>query len=332
MEFFQKISKILSSQTSLFVIVAAAIAFIEPLSFNWVKGNTQTIILGIIMLSMGMTLTVNDFKVLAKTPLDICIGAAAQYTVMPLLAYVVAKSLDLPAGIAVGLILVGCCPGGVSSNIMSFLCKGDVPYSIGMTTVSTLLAPLMTPLLVLLLAGQEISVNAVGMFKSIMIVTIAPITVGFLFNYFLGKTDVFKNLQQIMPGIAVIGLALIVGGVIAANGKSFFISGALIFLAIFLHNTIGYLIGYTVAALCRMGLPKKRTLSIEVGMQNAGLGTNLATIHFPLLPEAAVAAAVSCVWHSITGSILAGIYIKYDDWKAKSPKATTAKAAEPASE
>lgn len=317
MDLLKKTSKTLSSQTSLFVIAVAILAFAAPSSFAWVKGSAQTYILGLIMLSMGMTLTTTDFQVLAKTPLDICIGAAAQYTVMPFLAFSVAKALDLPAGIAVGLILVGCCPGGVSSNIMSFLCKGDVPYSVGMTTVSTLLAPIMTPFLVLMLADQQISVNAIGMFHSILIVTIMPIAAGFALNYFLGQKSSFQSLQQIMPGIAVIGLACIVGGVISSNGKSFFISGAVIFLAIFLHNTLGYLLGYLIGKFTKMSAAKQKTLSIEVGMQNAGLGTNLATVHFPLLPEAAVAAAVSCVWHSITGTILAGLFTKLDEYKTK---------------
>lgn len=317
MNTLKKCSQFLSKQTSVFIILIAIFTFIVPSSFAWVKGNTQTIILGIIMLSMGMTLTVDDFKILAQRPLDIFIGALAQYTLMPLIAFTVSKVLNLPAGIAVGLILVGCCPGGVSSNIMSFLCKGDVPFSVGMTTASTLLAPVLTPLLVLFLAGETIDVSAMAMFKSILQVTIFPIAVGFLLNYFLGQKQTFKDIQGIMPGISVIGLACIVGGVISSNGSAFFTSGVTIFIAIFFHNTIGYILGYTVGVLTKMSPAKKRTISIEVGMQNAGLATNLASAHFSALPEAALASAVSCVWHSITGTLLAGLFIKLDQIKEK---------------
>lgn len=317
MKLLKKLSRFLSTKTSLFVIVVAIIAFIFPDVFSWVKGTKQSIVLGIIMLGMGMTLTIKDFKILAERPLDIFIGALAQYTVMPFVAYTVAKVLNLPSGITVGLILVGCCPGGVSSNIMSFLCKGDVAFSVGMTTASTLLAPILTPFLVLKLAGAEIEVAGFGMFKSILIVTIMPIVVGFLLNLVFDKKEKFKELKDIMPGVSVIGLALIVGGVIAIQGSNFIKSGLLIFVAVFLHNTIGYILGYAVAVVTKMSKSKKRTISIEVGMQNAGLATNLASSHFSTLPEAAIASAVSCVWHSITGTLLAGLFIQMDLWKER---------------
>lgn len=317
MESLKKVSKFLSSKTSIFVIAVAVVAFIFPDIFSWVKGTKQSIVLGIIMLGMGMTLTKQDFKILAERPLDIFIGACAQYTIMPLVAFTITKVLGLPTGIGVGLILVGCCPGGVSSNIMSFLCKGDVAFSVGMTTASTLLSPILTPLLVLKLAGEQIEVQALGMFKSILIVTILPIVIGFIFNLIFDKKEKFQDIKQVMPGVSVIGLALIVGGVIALQGSNFVKSGLLIFIAIFLHNSIGYLLGYGVGVLTKMSGPKKRTISIEVGMQNAGLATNLATAHFAALPEAAIASAVSCVWHSITGTLLAGLFIKIDDIKEK---------------
>ncbi|MCR4944509.1 MAG: bile acid:sodium symporter family protein [Clostridium sp.] len=313
----KKVSKFLSNKTSVFVIAVAVIAFICPDLFSWVKGTKQSTILGIIMLGMGMTLTKQDFKILAERPLDIFIGACAQYTIMPLIAFTIANILGLPTGIGVGLILVGCCPGGVSSNIMSFLCKGDVAFSVGMTTASTILSPVLTPFLVLQLVGEQIEVQAFGMFKSILIVTILPIAIGFICNLIFDKKESFKDVKEVMPGISVIGLALIVGGVIALQGSNFVKSGLLIFLAIFLHNSIGYLLGYGVGILTRMSDAKRRTISIEVGMQNAGLATNLATAHFGALPEAAIASAVSCVWHSITGTLLAGLFIQIDNMKKR---------------
>lgn len=315
MRILQSISAWLSRYTSPFVIAAAAAAFVVPGLFSWVHGDVQALVLGFIMLTMGMTLRPADFRILASQPLDIIIGSVAQFSIMPLVAWGLVHSFDLPRGIAAGLILVGCCPGGVSSNIMSFLCKGDVPYSVGMTTVSTLLAPLMTPLLMLWLAGESIDVDAAGMFRSILFVTILPVAIGAFCNGKWGKRPGYTEVCKVMPGLSVIGLACIVGGVTAAKGSSFFTSGALIFLTVFLHNALGYALGYFTGRATRMNRAKRRTLSIEVGMQNAGLATVLAGRHFPTMPEAAVASAICCVWHSISGTLLAGIFNLIDRWR-----------------
>lgn len=307
----------LSTRTAPFIIAVAALTFVFPGMFEWVRGDVQTCILGFIMLTMGMTLTTDDFRVLAQRPLDIFIGSVAQYTIMPLIAFALVYFFNLPKGIAAGLILVGCSPGGVSSNIMSLLCKGDVAFSVGMTTASTLLAPLMTPLLVLWLAGESIDVDAIGLFRSILLVTLLPVGVGTLCNRLFGKCKEFRTACALMPGLAVLALACIVGGVTSAHGAKFFESGALIFLCIFLHNGLGYLLGYATGLLARMNKSKRRTLSIEVGMQNAGLATVLAGRHFPLLPEAAIAAAISCVWHSISGTLIAGLFCFFDRGKGE---------------
>ena len=172
----------------------------------------------------------------------------------------------------------------------------------------------------LYLAGDKIEINAVGMFKSILIVTILPVAVGFIGNYLWGKKSAYQEFCKTMPGVSVIAFACIVGGVITFNGKHFFSSGLLIFAAIFLHNAIGYLTGYSVGVLAKMSKAQKRTISIEVGMQNAGLATNLATVHFPNTPEAALASAVSCVWHSISGTFLAGIFRLIDKYSEKKQK------------
>ncbi len=319
MLFFQRLSRWLATYTSPFIIGVAILTFWKPELFLWVKGDIQTLVLGIIMLTMGMTLTTEDFKILARRPFDIFIGACAQYTLMPLIAYTLVHTMNLPPGIATGLLLVGCCPGGVSSNIITFLSKGDVAFSVGMTTASTLLAPVMTPLLMLWLAGNRVDVNAFGMFKSILIVTILPVAAGAFGNWFFGRKQGYKEFCKTMPGVSVVAFACIVGGVISYNGSHFFSSGLLIFVAIFLHNGIGYLTGYGVGMLARMTGPQKRTIAIEVGMQNAGLATNLASVHFGQLPEAALASAVSCVWHSISGTLLAGCFALYDRAKQSRP-------------
>ena len=322
--FLQRISRLLASRTSVFVMLVAALAFWQPWLFDWVRGNVQSAVLGFIMLTMGMTLSPQDFRILAQRPLDIALGAAAQYTIMPLLAWGLVQGFDLPRGIAMGLVLVGCCPGGVSSNIMSFLCRGDVAFSVGMTTVSTLLAPVVTPLLVLWLAGTSIDVDAVGMFRSILLVTILPVAIGTIGNSLWGKTPGYRRLCDSMPGASVIGLACIVGGVISACGSHFAESGILIFITIFLHNALGYVLGYVTGYSFGMNRPKRRTLSIEVGMQNAGLATVLAGRHFLALPEAAVASAICCVWHSISGTLLAGVFNALDRFRRVQPDSDNA--------
>ena len=180
-------SRWLARYTSLFIILVAIVSFIFPQTFAWVQqGQRASVILGLIMLTMGCTLSAEDFRILLSRPIDILIGSIAQYTIMPLVAWTLAQIFHLDTFMAAGIILVGCCPGGVSSNIMSFLCKGDVAYSVGMTTVSTCLSPIVTPLLVLWLAGAEIDVDAWGMFQNILLVTLLPVTLGVAFNYFLG--------------------------------------------------------------------------------------------------------------------------------------------------
>ena len=278
----------------------------------WVKGNIQTVILGIIMLTMGLTLSLKDFQILMQRPLDIGIGTFAQYFFMPIIAICLVHLLHLPKEIAIGLILVGCCPGGVSSNIMSFLCKGDVAFSVGMTAVSTLLAPLMTPTLVYFLAKESVNVDVLGMFQSVLIVTILPVITGVTLNYLFRNNEKFPEICKVMPGISVIGLACIVGGVVAHFGSTFIKSGVVIFIAAFCHNFTGYIAGWTIGRAANMSEAKKRTISIEVGMQNAGLATVLATKHFALIPEAAIISAVSCVWHSISGTILANLFVLKD--------------------
>ena len=311
------VSAFLARRTSAFVALVAVVTYFAPQTFGWVRGNVQSSILGVIMLTMGLTLTRADFRILASRPLDIAIGSAAQFAIMPLVALGLVKVMRLPEEIAVGLILVGCSPGGVSSNIMNFLCKGDVAFSVGITTLSTLLAPVTTPLLMLYLAGATVDVDALGMFKSILFVTILPIAVGSTINGLFGARSGFVAFKRLLPGLAVVALACIVGGVVSAQGSNIARSGLLIFVAVFLHNALGYAIGYLTGVAARFSGPKRRTISIEVGMQNAGLATVLATRHFPGMPEAAIASAVSCIWHSISGALMAGVFNAADRLAAR---------------
>ena len=317
-----KASQWLGTYTSYFIIAIAVITFFAPDLFAWVKGNVQSCILGFIMLTMGLTITMQDMRILASRPLDILIGTCAQFSLMPLIAWMLTVGvgyfgIEVPKPIIVGIILVGCCPGGVSSNIMSYLCKGDVAFSVGMTTASTLLAPIVTPLLVLFLAGEKVEVDAWGMFCNIMIVTLLPVTVGFVSNLFWGKNESFKKAQSVMPAFSVLGLACIVGGVVAAVHDKLLMQGVtfffLVFVVVLCHNTLGYFFGYTVGRIFHFSKAKNRTVSIEVGMQNAGLATVLSSTFFAAsCPLAVIPCAVSCAWHSISGTILASWFAARD--------------------
>ena len=309
--------------------MAAVVAGLSPDMFAWVQqGQRPNVILGIIMLTMGCTLSTDDFKMMLRRPADILLGTLAQFTVMPLVAYGLSHLFGLNPFLSAGIILVGCCPGGVSSNIMCFLCRGDVAFSVGMTTVSTLLAPIVTPLMVLLLAGQQIEVDAIGMFKNICIVTLIPVGVGVLFNYFGSKKQWFDDVKAVLPGISVIALSCIVGGVIYTAYPRLIENGwqlmMLILAVVTLHNGLGYLLGYMIGKVAGFTTAKKRTISLEVGMQNAGMATVLANGFFatpaaiaanPLAALTVLPCALSCAYHSISGTILAGWFRSRDNKK-----------------
>ena len=315
-EILRKLSRGLAGHASLFIIAVAVLTFFVPDLFSWVRGTTQTVILGIIMLTMGLTLTTEDFRILARRPLDILIGACAQFLIMPCVAYLLVHVFRLEPALALGILLVGCCPGGVSSNIMSYLCHGDVAFSVGMTCASTLLAPVMTPLLMELTAGEIIEIDAIGMFLNILIVTIIPVGIGCFLNYTYSHRESFPTVQSLMPGLSVTCLACIVGGVISTVHDDLVARGLWLFVwtfaVVFCHNSLGYLLGWTAGRLAGFSTAKKRTISIEVGMQNAGLATVLAGTFFAAQPLAVLPCAISCAWHSISGTILAGLFLSRD--------------------
>ena len=319
MNTIKRLSSGLASHASVFIIAVAVVTFFIPELFKWVHGNTQTVILGLIMLTMGLTLTTQDFKIVQQRPLDIFVGAVAQFIIMPGVAWLLVHVWHLEPALALGILLVGCCPGGVSSNIMSYLCHGDVAFSVGMTCASTVLAPLMTPLLMQLTAGAIIEIDTVGMFLNILIVTILPISIGCVLNYYYSKRESFKTLQALMPGASVILLACIVGGVISTVHDPLVERGFMLFIwtfaVVFCHNSLGYLLGWLSGKLAGFNTAKKRTISIEVGMQNAGLATVLAGTFFAAQPLSVLPCAISCAWHSISGTILAGLFRARDERK-----------------
>ncbi|MEI0532045.1 bile acid:sodium symporter family protein [Brachyspira pilosicoli] len=305
MKTLKQISNFFGKYMSVIVLVVAALALFFPKSVSFIKTTYVNYLLMTAMFCMGITLKVEDFKVLFTRPKDIAIGAIAQFTIMPLLAFLLSLAFRLPPELAIGVILVGTCPGGISSNVITYLAKGDVPLSVGMTSVSTILAPLATPLLTLLYAGEKIDVNAVSMFISILQVVILPIVLGFIINKFFHKF--VEHLKDVLPLISVVAVVAIVAAVVSANSQRLMQVGHLVVIVIIIHNTLGYMLGYLLGKVCKFNNAKCKTISIEVGMQNAGLASSLASTHFAYMALAAVPGAIGSVWHCISGSIVANI-------------------------
>ncbi|TXJ41016.1 bile acid:sodium symporter family protein [Brachyspira pilosicoli] len=305
MKTLKQISNFFGKYMAIIVLIVAAISLFFPKTVSFIKTSYVNYLLMIVMFGMGLTLKLEDFKVVFTRPKDIIIGAIAQFTIMPLLAFLLSIAFKLPPELAVGVILVGTCPGGTSSNVMTYLAKGDVALSVGMTSVSTILAPFATPLLTLLYAGQKVDVNAVSMFISIVQVVILPIFLGFIINKFFYK--ITNSIKEILPLISVLAIVAIVTAVVSANSQRLMQVGYLVIIVVVLHNCLGYLLGYVLAKLFRLNNAKCKAVSIEVGMQNSGLATSLAATHFASMALATVPGAIFSVWHNISGSIVANI-------------------------
>ena len=306
MKTLEKISSWAGKYMAIIALLVAIIALVFP---DPVKGVIKTsyvnYLLGIVMFGMGMTLKISDFKVVFTKPKAVIVGILSQFVIMPLLAFVLVHLFNLEPALAVGVILVGSCPGGTSSNVMTYLAKGDVALSVGMTACTTILAPIVTPALVLLLGGEAINVSYVSMLMSIVQVVLVPIVLGFVINYFFEKFA--QAFSKVLPLISVIAICLIIMAVVAANAAKLMTVGWLIVVVVMLHNLCGYALGYGVGKLLGLSREQMRTLSIEVGMQNSGLATSLATVHFAAMPLAAVPGTVFSVWHNISGAIYANI-------------------------
>lgn len=290
------------------VLLVAALALFVPASFVWIDTWVINPMLGVIMFGMGLTLSPQDFKVVLSRPKDIFIGCLTQFTVMPLLALGLTLAFSLPKELAIGVILVGCCPGGTASNVMTYLAKGDLALSVGMTAASTLLAPLMTPFLVWLLAGTMVDVDTVGMLMSIVYVVIAPIVCGLLCQRFLPAMT--KRVTPYLPALSSVAIMVVVVIVVSHNAERLLTAGLLIVSIVMIHNLLGLAIGYTVGRLLHLQKPKCVALSIEVGMQNSGLASSLAVLHFAAYPLATIPGAVFSVWHNISGALMARFYSK----------------------
>lgn len=287
---------------ALWVIVFAALALWQPEFFVWLKAYIPWI-LGIIMLGMGMTMTVDDFKGVLQSPKAVLIGVVAQFVVMPGLAYVLCKLFNLPPEIAVGVILVGCCPGGTASNVITYMAKGNVALSVACTSVSTLLAPVLTPAIFYLLASQWLKIDAASMFISILQVVLLPIVVGLILRTWLKRQ--VESYIQVMPLVSVIAIVAIVAAIIGGSKAAILQSGLLILAVVVLHNGLGYLLGFAAANFFKLPYADSKAIAVEVGMQNSGLGVALAAVHFAASPITAVPSAIFSLWHNISGPALA---------------------------
>ena len=291
----------IAAHITLVVVLVTIVALFFPSSFAWMSTSSITPMLGVVMFGMGLTLTPSDFNPVLQHPKDILVGELAQFLIMPSLAWMLCKLLALPEALALGVILVGCCPGGTASNVICYLAKGDVALSVAMTGVSTLLAPIVTPALVWLLAGKSVEVDITGMFLSIVQVVIMPIVLGFAVNHYFRQTT--QRIVPLLPMFSTLSIAFIIGIIVAHNSASIL--------------ACSLALGYGLSALTGSESPKRSAIAIEVGMQNSGLATSLAATHFAMFPMAAVPGAMFSVWHNFSGSIAAQIFRRQSEQKNK---------------
>ena len=304
----KKLCHYISEYMGVLVLGAAVLALLFPAALQQVPTKAINYLLGVVMFGMGLTLRLQDFKIVFSRPKDVVIGCLAQFTVMPLLAWALARVFSLDEALALGVVLVGCCPGGTASNVITYLAKGDLALSVGMTGVSTLLAPFLTPLLTWALAGKSVNVDVASMFLSILWVVILPIVVGLTIKALWPRFT--EKAVDYLPAFSSVAIALIVAIIIAANADKLLAGGLVIVLVVMLHNICGLGVGYLIGRLLGLSEPKKRAISIEVGMQNSGLASSLATLHFAAYPLATIPGAIFSVWHNISGAVVAYLYRK----------------------
>ena len=304
----KRICHYISEYMGILVLASAVVALVFPDVLQHVKPTVINYLLGVVMFGMGLTLNLKDFKIVFSRPKDVIIGCMAQFTVMPLLAWMLSRLFALDEALALGVVLVGCCPGGTASNVITYLAKGDLALSVGMTGVSTLLAPFLTPLLTWALAGKSVNVDVVGMLLSILWVVIVPIIVGLIVKWLWPKFT--EQATDYLPAFSSIAIATIVAIIIAANASKLLAGGMIIIVVVAMHNVCGLALGYLIGRLLQLTEAKKRAISIEVGMQNSGLASSLVTIHFAAYPLATIPGAIFSVWHNLSGALVARLYTR----------------------
>ena len=309
MNFLEKLTKVLTAYFAVWVILVSIAAYFAPGFFLPVKPYIS-ILLGMIMFGMGMTLRVEDFKIAFTRPVPIILGVCLQFLIMPALGFSLALLLKLPPEISAGIVLVGSCPGGTASNVMVFLSRGNVALSIAMTTISTLLAPLLTPYLILFYARRWMPIDPSELFVSIVLIVLIPVILGITVKKLLPNFAL--KVGNSMPSISIIAIVLIIACVVALNVNHIVTMAFAIIIAVILHNALGLILGYWIARIAKQNIKNCRAISIEVGMQNSGLGAVLAHTHFT--PLTALPSAIFSIWHNISGAILASI------WSRKQPE------------
>ena len=290
------------------VLVMALVALLFPAPLGVVDTWYINPMIGLIMFGMGLTLSAQDFRIVFSHPKDVLMGCLAQFTIMPLMAWLLSQFFSLPKELTLGMILVGCCPGGTASNVITFLARGDLALSVGMTATSTLLAPILTPLLVWQLAGTMVNVDTIGMLLSIFYVVIAPILVGLLCQRYLPTLT--RRVVPYLPAFSSIMITIVVGIIVSHTSDKLLAGGLIIILVVMLHNLSGLAFGFTLGRLLHLSREKCIAVSIEVGMQNSGLASSLAVLHFAAFPLATIPGAIFSVWHNISGALVAKWYTR----------------------
>ncbi|MGV2951223.1 bile acid:sodium symporter family protein [Glutamicibacter sp. AGC46] len=289
------------------ILLGGLCGMLVPQAFVGFSGWINPLLM-VIMFCMGLTLTLPNFALVFKNPLPVLGGVAAQFILMPSMGWLVATLLQLEPALAAGLILVGCAPGGTASNVVSYLARGNVALSVAMTSVSTLLAPLLTPALALWLAGQYMPVDAGSMAVSVIKIVLIPVVLGIvlrmLFNQFVAK------IGGVLPWLSVLAITFVVTVIVAGSAQTILTAGLLVLVAVILHNALGLALGYAMGVLLRVPEASRRTIAIEVGMQNSGLAGGLAKQYFS--PEAALPGAVFSVWHNLSGALIAAYWRRKD--------------------
>ncbi|MBN2752348.1 MAG: bile acid:sodium symporter family protein [Rhodospirillaceae bacterium] len=297
MAFLSQLAHFIGRTFALWVLLFSAFAYNAPDVFLPVVPYIIWL-LGVVMFGMGLTLSPSDFTEVVRRPRDVAMGVAAQYTVMPLVAFGLTRLVPMAPEIAAGVILVGCCPGGTASNVMTFLAKGDVALSVTLTTVSTMLAPLLTPLLVWVFARQYLPVDAVSMFVSIVQIILLPLVLGVVVKLLLPRASIWMHAA--MPMVSASVVVVIIAAVVAINQPKLAQSGFLIITVVAAHNAVGLLVGSFAARVMGLEQPQRTAVTIEVAMQNSGLGAALAQAHFS--PLAAVPSAIFSVVQNVSGA------------------------------
>ncbi|ELY24034.1 sodium symporter [Natrialba magadii ATCC 43099] len=319
----ERAADVLSTYFVVWILLGSGLALYSPATFTPL-GDHISLMLGIIMLGMGLTLTVEDFRRVLERPRDVFIGAAAQWLCMPLFAYLLVALLGLPWELGIGLLLLGAAPGGTASNVMTYLGRGDVALSVTITSVTTIAAPLVVPAWIVLLAGEEITVTFAAMAEEIVLIVLIPVVAGLLLRILLDRyaPAVAKAGLTVFPAISVLAIVLIVAAIVGLNVEEIFAASALVFLAVIIHNALGLGAGYGIGHATGMAEDRARACAFEVGLQNSGLAVALAVAFFD--PLAALIPALFSVWHNVTGPALATVFTRMDDESTPAYKPTVA--------